>query len=248
VTEPSDEIEALRAERDELREALRHRTGMLHGAISKILLKQSAPSCPEEMARTIDDRIAPVRWAAGWAPYVRRPPRYESRPSPDERRSERGLPAGPHPVMDLLHPQHEEASDIDDLRTERDELRQAVEHQIIMFQEALSNLYLSQRDADGDPVDVAFLYEVFEKARGTPPAILTPDGLPQWLDGWFTSTKQQPYVAMTMREAVVAAEHNDVDEIRLILLPLRSDFPLDYQPNRLNLAGSEDRVIRAGFF
>jgi hypothetical protein len=243
MTEPGDEIEVLRAEREELRVALRRRTGMLHGAISKILLKQSEPSFPEEMARTIDDRIAPVRWAAGWAPYVRRPPRYESHPTPDERRVQRGLPTGAHPVMELVRQQRPDASDIDELRAERDELREALEHQIIMFQEALSNLYLSRRDADGHPVDVAFLYEVFEKACGTSPAILTPDGLPQWLDVWFTSTEQQPYVGMTMPEAVVEAELDDVDEVRLIHLPLRSDFRLDY-----HRTGSTSRARRTGSF
>ncbi len=53
---------------------------------------------------------------------------------------------------------------------------------------------------------------------------------------------------MTMREAVAAAQRDDIGELRLIYLPLRADFPLDYQPKRLNLAGSEERVVRAGFF
>ena len=43
----------------------------------------------------------------------------------------------------------------------------------------------------------------------------------------------------------------DIDEIRLIDLPLSAEFsPFshDYDANRLNLVVSEDRVIRAGFF
>ena len=248
MTEPGVENETLRAERDDLREALRHRTAMMRGAISQIHFKQSVRKYPEEMACAIDDRIAPVRWAAGWSPYVRRPPRYESHPTPEEKRVQRGLPDGLHPVVELLRRQDRESCDIDDLQAELDELRRAVDHQIAMFQEALSNIYLQWRHADGDPADVAFLYGVFQRARGGTPALLTSDGVPEWLDGWFASTEQQAYVGMRVREAATAAESDDIDEIRLIDLPLRADFPLDYDANRLNLAVSEDRVIRAGFF
>jgi hypothetical protein len=248
MTEPGDEIETLRAERDELREALRRRTTMLHGPISAILFKLWASSLPEEMTRTIDDRIAPVRWATGWSPYVKQPPRYASHPSPEEKRARRGLPAGPHPIVELLRGKSQESSDIDDLRAERHALRRAVDHQIIMFQGALSNLYLQWREVDGDPADVAFLYGVFQKARPSVPALLASDGVPGWLDGWFTGTEQQPYVGMRVSEALVAAQSDDVGEIRLVDLPLRTDFPLDYDPHRLNLAVSVDRVLRAGFF
>ena len=56
------------------------------------------------------------------------------------------------------------------------------------------------------PADVAFLYGVFQRARGATPALVTSGGVPEWLDGWFTSTEQQAYVGMRVREAATAAE------------------------------------------
>ena len=70
MTEPVNEIEALRAERDELRERVDRITGALGGAVSRILWYYAVSSVPEDLARTIDDRIAPVRWATGWPPYL----------------------------------------------------------------------------------------------------------------------------------------------------------------------------------
>ena len=152
MTEPGVEKETLRAERDDLREALRHRTAMMRGAISQIHFKQWVRKYPEEMACAIDDRIPPVRWAAGGSPYVRRPPRYESHPSLQRRSDSKGAcRMGYTQSVHLLWRQDWESCDIDDLQAELDELRRAVDHQIAMFQEALSNIYLQWRHADGDP-------------------------------------------------------------------------------------------------
>ena len=56
------------------------------------------------------------------------------------------------------------------------------------------------------------------------------------------------YVGMEESEAVIAAERNEVSEVRVFRLPFRSAYRLDYKPERLNLAIVEDRVIRAAFF
>jgi len=66
MTEPVEDVEALRAERDELREALRRTLENLRAAISDILLMQHV--VPEEMARHIDQRLPVLRRAAGWLP------------------------------------------------------------------------------------------------------------------------------------------------------------------------------------
>jgi hypothetical protein len=244
------------------------------------------PSDPEdkarirEMARTIDDRIAPVRWAAGWPPYLNRPPCYEPDESPERRRALRGLPEGEHPAVELIQRKYAETSDVDTLRAERDELREAVDHQIIMRQVAVSNIYLLwgaapdylatylrrqivalvqngglidyknrperyQRPPEMDDEELA---SAIQTTLAPPFAVIDSDGLPEWLANWFASTEQQPYVGMNAQEAVQAAEREGINEIRLIDLPFGSVFRLDYKPMRLNLAISEDAVIRAGLF
>lgn len=63
---------------------------------------------------------------------------------------------------------------------------------------------------------------------------------PEWLDFG--------YVGMDEDEAVAAAEHDGIGEIRVFRLPFRSAYRLDYKPERLNFAITEGRVLRAAFF
>ena len=142
MIEPTNEIEALCAERDELRERLERITGTLGGNVSQILWYYAVSSVPEDLARTIDDRIAPVRWATGWPPYIDRPRHYEPDGTAEERRVRRGLPLGRHPNEELLFRANLEPFDLETLRSERDELQEALEYHIGLRQVVISNMYV----------------------------------------------------------------------------------------------------------
>jgi hypothetical protein len=70
MTEPADEIEALRAQRDELQGALLRTRGRVCWVISDIYRQQHFdPDFPEGLSRWMDETILPrLRRAVGWAP------------------------------------------------------------------------------------------------------------------------------------------------------------------------------------
>jgi hypothetical protein len=274
MTEPVNEIEALRAERGELRERLFRITGTLGGAVSQILWYYWVSSVPEDLARTIDDRIAPVRWATGWEPYVDRTRGYEPDGTAEERRARRGLPLGPHPHEELLFRTNLDLFDLETLRSERDELQEALEYHIGLRQVAISNMFVLYEAAPervrrhqhdrmarvmrsfGRPpyddghrnVDKAEVTDVLLGNLAPPIAVVTSDGIPRWLDGWFTNTEYERYCGMATQEAVEEAERDGIVDVRLIAIPFEPPFHFDYKPGRLNLAISEERVIRADCF
>jgi len=77
------------------------------------------------------------------------------------------------------------------------------------------------------------------------------DHLKEWDDTGFFSLTKDPewpdigYVGMDEDEAVAVAERGGIAEVRVVRLPFRSAFRLDRKPERLNLAISQGRVIRA---
>lgn len=70
MTQPADEIEALRAERDELQGALLRTRGRVAWVISDIYRQQHYdPDFPEVLSRWMDESILPrLRRAVGWLP------------------------------------------------------------------------------------------------------------------------------------------------------------------------------------
>ena len=96
--------------------------------------------------------------------------------------------------------------------------------------------------------DKAEVTDVILQNLAPPIAVVTSDDVPRWLDGWFTSTECPRYLGMATQDAVEDAERDGIVDVRLIAIPFEPPFHFDYKPGRLNLAISEDRVIRADCF
>ena len=97
-------------------------------------------------------------------------------------------------------------------------------------------------------MEKAEVTDVLLRSLASPIAVVTSDGMPRWLDGWFTSREYQRYWGMATQEAVEDAERDGIVDVRLIAIPFEPPFHFDYKPRRLNLAISEERVIRADCF